>query len=81
MYFTHRMKTISLYVDEERYAELKALAKRRELPVAELLRDAMEEYLERSRDSGSLVALEAHDSGRRRGRSARHGLLDEMRRR
>jgi len=75
------MKTISVYVDEERYAELKALAKRQERPVAELLREAMEDYVERSRAGGSLADLAAHDSGRRRGRSARHGLLDEMRRR
>jgi predicted transcriptional regulator len=74
------MKTISVYVDEQRYAALKSLAKERQRPVAELVREAMDDFVERALAAASMADLPAHSSGRRRGRSARHGLIDEMRR-
>jgi Ribbon-helix-helix protein, copG family len=73
------VKTISVYVEEQRYAELKALARQQRRPVAELLRDAMNDFVERARAAGSIKDIPPHRSGPRRGRSARHGLLDEMR--
>ena len=75
------MKTISVYVDEQDYAQLKALAEEQQRPVAELLRDAMSIYVAQARVAKSMADVPAHASGGRRGGSARHGLLDEMRKR
>ena len=75
------MKTISVYVDERRYAQLRALTKAQQRPVAELLREAMADYVDRARNGPSMAELSAHPRGRRRGRSAMGDLLDDMRRR
>jgi len=75
------VKTISLYVEEPRYRELKALAKARGRPVAELLREAMVDYLARVRGERSMLDLPPHSSGKLRRTWRRHELLDEMRRR
>ena len=58
------------------------MAARRGRPVAELIRQAMAEYLERERRRHrSLVQLEPHDSGKLLREWTRSELLDEMRRR
>lgn len=74
------MKPISLHVSDESYSELKELAARRGRPVAELIREAMTEYV--SRESGQVVSLfdlEPHDSGPLLAPWSRSELFDEMR--
>jgi len=74
------MKPISLHVPDEAYSELKTLAARRGRPVAELIREAMAEYL--ARESGSAVSLfdlAPHPSGPLLEGWTREELLDEMR--
>lgn len=58
------MRPISLHVEESTYRELKSLAERTGRPVAELIREAMSEYLSR-RDGGggSIFDLAPHPSG------------------
>jgi len=74
------MKPISVYVSEHDYEELKSMAARSGRPVAELIRRAMAEYLERERASGrSLLDLPEHDSGTLREPWTRARLVDEMR--
>jgi hypothetical protein len=76
------VKPISLYIDEQQYGELKSAARRQGRPVAELLREAMAEYIERQRAAHSMGSLPPHGSGAQLRRSAtRSELLDEMRRR
>jgi plasmid stability protein len=74
------MKPISLHVPDEAYSELKTLAARRGRPVAELIREAMTEYL--ARESGRVVSLfdlAPHSSGPLLEGWTREELLDEMR--
>jgi hypothetical protein len=76
------MKPVSVYLPERPYQELKSLAARRDRPVAELIREAMDQYLERERTSGrSILDIPPHRSGRLRRRWTRAELLDEMLRR
>jgi hypothetical protein len=73
------MKSISLNVSEKSYQELKSVAARRGRPVAELIREAMADYLERERGSRrSVLDIDPHRSGRLRKRWSRSELLDEM---
>lgn len=73
------MKPISIHVPEEAYQELKSLAQRQGRPVAELIRQAMADYLDRDRRSGrSLLEVRPHRSGRLRKRWTRAELADEM---
>ena len=73
------MKPISLHVSEAAYQELKSLAQRQGRPVAELIRQAMADYLDRERRSGrSLLEVRAHRSGRLRKRWTRAEIVDEM---
>jgi len=56
------------------------MAARTGRPVAELIRSAMAEYLDRERRGRlSVLDLPVHDSGELRERWTRSGLLDEMR--
>jgi hypothetical protein len=74
------MKTISFLFPEEAYSELKTLAARRGRPVAQLIREAMTEYL--ARESGGVVSLfdlAPHPSGPLLEGWTREELLDEMR--
>lgn len=72
------MKPISLYVEEESYREMKALADRTGRPVAELIREAMAEYAAHRRGaSGSLFDLKPHPSGKLLASWTRAELLDE----
>jgi ribbon-helix-helix CopG family protein len=74
------MKPISLHVPDEAYSDLKALAARRGQPVAELIREAMTEYLARESGRGvSLFDLAPHPSGPLLEPWSRSELLDEMR--
>lgn len=76
------MKPISIHVPERPYQELKSIAARQGRPVAELIREAMTEYMARQRRSGrALRDIPAHPSGPLRQGWTREELLDEMRRR
>jgi hypothetical protein len=73
------MKTISLHVPEQAYEELKSIAARRQQPVAELIRQAMDDYLQRERRLGrSLLDLPPHPSGPLLEPWTREDLMDEM---
>ncbi len=73
------MKAISVHVEEDHYQALKSLAARRERPVAELVREAMAEYLARRRRSGrSILDISAQSSGRQLEGWSRSELFDEM---
>jgi len=73
------MRPISVHVEEEEYQRLKSLATLEGRPVAELIRQAMTDFLERESGAGrSILELEAHDSGRMLGGWNRPGLYDEM---
>ena len=73
------MKAVSVYLSGTAYEEMKSLASRRGRPVAELIRQAMEEYLARERKTGaSVLDLVPHPSGRMLKSWNRSELLDEM---
>lgn len=73
------MKPISFHVEERNYRELKLLAERSGRAVAELIREAMAEYVERRRGrGGSLLDLQPHPSGAQLSSWSRSELLDEM---
>jgi predicted transcriptional regulator len=73
------MKPISVHVDDEDYRELKTLAERTGRPVAELIREAMAEFLAQRRGRGaSIFELEPHPSGRLLAPWSRAELFDEM---
>ncbi len=72
------MKAISLHVDEESYRELKSLAERTGQPVAELVREAMAEYIAHRRGTaGSIFDLEPHPSGPLLAPWTRAEIMDE----
>jgi hypothetical protein len=73
------MKPISVHVDEHSYRDLRLLAERTGRAVAELIRDAMAEYLDRHRGSaGSMMDIPPHSSGAQLAGWSRSELLDEM---
>jgi 16S rRNA U516 pseudouridylate synthase RsuA-like enzyme len=73
------MKPISLHVNEDIYRDLRSLAERTGRPVAELIREAMSEYLTRRQGSGgSFLELPPHPSGAQLRGWSREELLDEM---
>ena len=73
------MKAISVHVSELSYQEMKSLAARRGRPVAELIRQALEEYLSRENGrGGSLLDVAPHDSGKLLEDWDRSEVLDEM---
>ena len=73
------MKAVSVHLSETAYQEMKSVAARRGRPVAELIRQAMEEYLTRQRETGaSVFELAPHRSGRMLQGWDRSELLDEM---
>lgn len=76
------MKSISVHVAENDYQELKAIAARSGRPVAELIRNAMAEYLKQERGNRhSIRGIAAHPSGALKKPWDRSDLLDEMTRR
>jgi len=72
------MRPISVHVEEEDYRSLKGLAERSGKPVAELIREAMAEYLSRRGGSGSIFDLAPHSSGPLLQPWSREDLFDEM---
>jgi predicted transcriptional regulator len=73
------MKPISVHVSEDTYEELKSLAARSGRPVAELIRRAMDRYVELERRARrSILDIEPHHSGRLLSEWDRSELLDEM---
>jgi hypothetical protein len=73
------MRPISLHVEDEVYRDLKSIAERTGRPVAELIRDAMSEYLSRRvGNGGSIFDLRPHQSGALLRGWSREELLDEM---
>jgi hypothetical protein len=69
-------------VGDEDYRSFKSLAERTGKPVAELIREAMAEYLDRrGKRQGSIFDLSPHPSGRLLAPWTRDELLDEMRER
>jgi predicted transcriptional regulator len=73
------MKSISVHLHEKAYQEMKALAAQRGRPVAELLRQAMDEYLERERGKGgSILERAGHESGRLLEVWTRDDIFEEM---
>ena len=73
------MKAISIHLSETAYLEMKSLAARRGRPVAELIRQAMDEYLSREQQNGtSVLDIVPHESGRMLRDWDRSELLDEM---
>ncbi len=76
------MKPISLHVEDDDYRGLKSLADRMGRPVAEVIREAMKEYLDRrGQRKGSIFELAPHPSGSLLASWTREQLLDEMRER
>jgi hypothetical protein len=73
------MKPISVHVTEDIYEELKSLAARSGRPVAELIRQAMANYVDGERRSHlSMLEIGPHDSGPLLSAWERSELLDEM---
>jgi predicted transcriptional regulator len=72
------MKTISIHVSEKAYREFQHAALQSGRPVAELIRQAMAEYLEREDARRSILDLPAHDSGKLLRSWSRSQILDEM---
>ncbi|MBI3962779.1 MAG: ribbon-helix-helix protein, CopG family [Deinococcus sp.] len=73
------MKAISIHVPQEAYQELKSLAARTGRPVAELIRQAMVDYLERERSRNwSIADIPPHNSGALLLPWTRHELFEEM---
>jgi hypothetical protein len=73
------MRSISIHVSDRAYQEFKAIAAREERPVAELIRQAMTEYLSRERRGGrSILEIAPHESGALAGSWTRDEILDEM---
>ncbi|MFL6258689.1 MAG: ribbon-helix-helix protein, CopG family [Thermoanaerobaculia bacterium] len=73
------MKPISVHVDEEEYQDFKSLAARTGRPVAELIREAMTEYLGRHRGRrGSIFDVPTHHGGAQLKTWTRDEVFDEM---
>jgi hypothetical protein len=73
------MKPISVQVDEEEYQAFKSLAARTGRPVAELIREAMIEYLDRRRGrKGSIFDVPIHHGGAQLKAWTREEVFDEM---
>lgn len=73
------MRVISVHVPEEPYQRLKSLAAQVGRPAAELVREAMKDFLLRAGPAAhSILDVPAHDSGKLRKAWTRSDLLDEM---
>jgi hypothetical protein len=73
------MKPVSVHVDEERYEQFRALARRSGRPVAALIREAMNAYVESRRGEGpSLLDLPPLSAGRPLTGWTRAEIYDEM---
>ncbi len=73
------MKSISIYVPEKAYQEFKAISERDGRPVAELIRQAMAEFLKREGQTRrSILDIPPHPSGKMLKRWTRAEVFDEM---
>ena len=73
------MRPISVQVEEKDYLDFKSLSERTGRPLAELIREAMTEYLGRQRGQrGSLFDVPHHDSGPLLKPWTREEIMDEM---
>ena len=73
------MKPISVHVAEPAYEALKEVAKRQARPAAELVREAMDDYLTRQRASSrSILDIAPHLGGPLKRKWTRAQLADEM---
>lgn len=72
------MRTISIHVSEKAYREFQAVANRTGRPVAELIRQAMADFLQHDDSRRSLLDLPSHDSGKQLKGWSRSQILDEM---
>ncbi len=73
------MKPISIHIGEGEYQEFKSLAARTGRSVAELIHEAMAEYLERKRDRrGSIFDVPVHHGGAQLKNWNREEVFDEM---
>jgi hypothetical protein len=73
------MRPISVHVDEKDYQDLKSLAERSGRPVAELIREAMTEYLgRRIGRRGSIFDVPTHHGGSQLKDWTREEVFDEM---
>ncbi|MBT9583928.1 ribbon-helix-helix protein, CopG family [bacterium] len=74
------MKAISIHVPEQSLGRFRSLSRETGRPVAELIREAMDRYLESRGRGASIFDLAAHDSGQFSQRSfSRSQIWDEMR--
>jgi predicted DNA-binding protein len=74
------MKAISVHVAEQTYEALRAFARREGRTIAEVIREALIDYLAQQRAAGkSVLEIAPHASGRLRRGWTRSDLLDEMR--
>ena len=72
-------KPISVHVDVAEYEELKEISSRQGRPVAELVREAMAEYLVRERHAGpSVLDIPPRGGGRQVRDWTREEIYDEM---
>ena len=73
------MRAISLHVDDDDYQRFKHLATTRKRPIAELIREAMRDFLHKERASGhTLENITARDGGTFLKPWTRGELYDEM---
>ena len=74
------MKAISIHVPEQSLGRFRVLSRQTGRPVAELIREAMDRYLEARTGRDSIFDLPAHDSGEFSELSISRSLVwDEMR--
>lgn len=77
--YNRYMKPVSIYLPEVAYMEMKSLADQQGRPVAELIRQAMMEFLERRRKNDrSVLELPPHRSGKSLEVWTRSEVFDEM---
>lgn len=72
------MRPISLHIEEDAYAEFKALAKQKGQSVAALIREAMAGFLAREGQKTSLLDIPDYDCGEMLEPWTRSELFEEM---
>ncbi|MEO6195975.1 MAG: ribbon-helix-helix protein, CopG family [Thermoanaerobaculia bacterium] len=73
------MRVLSVVFDKNDYRDLKSLAERTGRPVAELIRQAITEYLNRHRSRrGSIFDVSVHHGGAQLQTWSRQDVFDEM---
>ena len=72
------MRTISLHVEDEAYARFRKLSELTNKPIAFLIREAMQGYLEANQARSSLLAIEPQESGALINPWSRSEIYEEM---